>query len=130
MPTSPTLDYDLLLKQHPWIAQKDQNCILSPDSDGLLCGLLMSHYLGWHINGFYDGKVLVVDRNVIPSDCVFLDMEIFRPDVRSIGQHMVMYDKDDLPPNWGRFSNCISINNLRNSDFKNDFKSKYPFGTV
>lgn len=124
------LDYSTLLKNHPWILERGHDCILSPDSDGLLCGLLMSHYLGWKIRGFYDGKVLLIEKGIHPQRCTFLDMEIFRPNIRSIGQHMVMYDKGDLPPNWGNFKNCISANNIRGCDFKNDFKVKYPFGTI
>lgn len=124
------LDYHELVKKYPWILARGQNCILSPDSDGLLCGLLMSHYLDWRICGFYDGKVLVLKRGINIRDCIFLDMEIFRMHVRSIGQHMVMYDKKDLPSNWDNFNNCISANNLRDYDFKNNFKLKYPLGTV
>jgi len=124
------LDYGALVEKYPWIIQRNRDCILSPDSDGLLCGLLMSHYLGWKIRGFYDGKILLIENGYKESDCVFLDMEIFRKDVRSIGQHMVMYDKNQLPKNWGNFENCISANNLRNFDTKHDFRLKYPFGTV
>lgn len=128
---SPTeLDYHDLVARHPWVTERDQSCILSPDSDGLLCGLLMSHYLGWQIRGFYDGKVLAIEEGMSPQNCVFLDIEIFRPNIRSVGQHMVTYDKADLPPNWSNFDNCIAANNLRNYDFKNDFKLKYPLGTV
>ncbi len=125
-----TLDYKKLIEQYPWILQKGQDCILSPDSDGLLCGLLMSHYLKWNIRGFYDGKVLVIQKGINPKQCIFLDMEICRKEIRSVGQHMIMYDKADLPPNWDDFDNCIAANNLRNYDFKNDFKVKYPLGTV
>jgi hypothetical protein len=125
-----TIDYGALLQKYPWIAQRDQNCILSPDSDGLLCGLLMSFYLGWKVRGYYDGKILIIEDGFHASDCVFLDMEIFRPNIRSVGQHMVMYDKARLPPNWHHLDNCISANNLRNYDYKNDFKVKYPFGTI
>ena len=124
------LDFHDLIARHPWVIERDQSCILSPDSDGLLCGLLMSHYLGWQIRGFYDGKVLATEEGVSPQNCVFLDMEIFRPNIRSVGQHMIMYDKANLPPNWSNFDNCIAANNLRNYDFKNDFKLKYPLGTV
>lgn len=124
------LNYDDLIARYPWVVEREQDCILSPDSDGLLCGLLMSHYLGWRIRGFYDGKILAIKERVNPQNCVFLDMEIFRSNIRSIGQHMVMYDKGDLPPNWSSFNNCIAVNNLRNYDFKNNFKLKYPFGTV
>ena len=128
--TEEKIDYHALLTKHPWIVARGQNCILSPDSDGLLCGLLMSYYLGWRIRGFYDGKVLAIAQDLSPKECVFLDMEIFRQGIRSVGQHMIMYDKANLPANWNNFDNCISANNLRNYDFKNDFKLKYPFGTV
>lgn len=124
------LNYRKLIKDNPWVVERNQNCILSPDSDGLLCGLLMSHYLDWQIRGFYDGKVLILARGVKPQECIFLDMEIFRSNIRSVGQHMLMYDKHNLPRNWNSFDNCIAANNLKNYDFKNDFKLKYPFGTV
>lgn len=124
------IDYNALLVKYPWIVERGQNCILSPDSDGLLCGLLMSHYLEWQIRGFYDGKILAVKEGTNPKNCIFLDMEIFRPNIRSVGQHMVMYNKADLPQNWDNFNNCIAANNLRNYDFKNDFKLKYPLGTI
>src|SRR3989338_8636574 len=120
------IDYEKVLKQYPWIVEHGLDCILSPDTDGLLCGLFMSRYLGWHIRGFYDGKVLALEKGFKPKDCVFLDMEIFRPTVRSVGQHMVMYDKCKLPSNWSNLSQCISANNLRNFDCKNDFQKKYP----
>ncbi|KKS37640.1 MAG: hypothetical protein A3G49_01850 [Candidatus Sungbacteria bacterium RIFCSPLOWO2_12_FULL_41_11] len=133
--TSPTqlndgINYTALVTQHPWVTARDQKCILSPDSDGLLCGLFMSYYLDWKIHGFYDGKILAVKQGTDIEDCIFLDMEIFRPNIRSVGQHMVMYDKKDLPPNWNNFKKCISANNLRDYDFKNNFKLKYPFGTI
>jgi hypothetical protein len=127
---SDSIDYSALIKQHPWITERDQNCVLSPDSDGLLCGLLVSHYLGWNIKGFYDGKVLIIEKGVRARDCIFLDVEIFREGVKSIGQHMLMYDKKNLPTNWNNFKDAIAANNLRGYDFKNDFKLKYPFGTI
>src|SRR3990167_3054224 len=91
--SSIVLDYRTLLEQYPWVVERDHNCVLSPDSDGLLCGLFMSHYLGWKIRGFYDGKALLLAENTPLDSCIFLDMEICRPHIRSIGQHMVMYDK-------------------------------------
>ena len=124
------LDYAALIVQHPWILQRDTDCILSPDSDGLLCGLFMSHHLGWRIRGFYDGKMLTVREDVDARKCVFLDMEIFRAGVKSVGQHMVMFNKKKAPPNWSNFADCISANNLRGYDVKSDFKNKYPFSTI
>lgn len=65
------IDYRELLKKYPWVVKYKQNCILSPDSDGLLCGLLMSHYLNWRICGFYDGKVLVTAGGINPKRMYF-----------------------------------------------------------
>lgn len=124
------IDYAAVIKKYPWLVQKDQNCILSPDSDGLLCGLFTSHYLNWKIRGFYDGKILVLEKGFRPEDCIFLDMEVFRKGVRSVGQHMVMFNKGRLPDNWSNFDDCASINNIRNHDGYHDFRLKYPFGTI
>jgi len=43
------IDYNAIIKKYPWIVEKNQCCVLSPDSDGLLCGLFMSKYLNWKI---------------------------------------------------------------------------------
>ena len=114
----------------PWLFERGLNCVLSPDCDGFLCGLLMSHLLGWNVRGFYNGSVLAVDESVNHRDCVFLDVEIYRPDARSVGQHMLMFDKEKLPGTWGNFAQCVSPNNLREFDHKRDFKRKYPLGTI
>ena len=124
------IDYSAVIKKYPWLIQKDQNCILSPDSDGLLCGLFTSHYLNWKVRGFYDGKILVLEKGVRPKDCVFLDMEIFRKGIRSVGQHMVMFNKNRLPGNWSNFDDCFSANNIRGYDAKHNFPQKYPLATI
>ena len=117
----------------PWILRRGLDCVLSPDCDGFLCGLLMSHLLDWKIRGFYNGRVLAVDESVNRRECVFLDMEICRPDVRSVGQHMLMFDKrpEQLPEGWeDNFAQCVSPNNLRGFDFRSDFARKYPLATI
>lgn len=130
--TNGQIDYKKLIKQCPWIVSKKQKCILSPDSDGLLCGLLMQYFFDWEICGFYDGKVQVVKKGVAPNECVFLDMEIFRFERKSIGQHMLMWNGEDdtNKPEWKRFNQSINPNNIRGYDFKSHFKLKYPLGTV
>ncbi len=127
---SDQIDPIAVLERYPWLAQKNLKCVLSPDSDGLLCGLLMSHYFDWHIKGFYDGKVLVLEKGTLANECVFLDMEVFRKSFRSVGQHMLLYNRNQMPANWDNFSNCLSVNNLRNYDGSHDFRLKYPFGTI
>jgi len=119
-------------KRYPWLTARGLDCIVSPDADGLVCGLFMSAHFGWNVRGFYDGKVLVCDNRVKATDCVFLDMEIYRKGVRSVGQHMLLYNKREknLPRNWNNFKDCFSINNHRGYDANSEFSLKYPFGTI
>lgn len=100
------LQYDVLLTMYPWLTAREQNAILSPDVDGILCGLLMSHYFNWNIVGFYSGKSLVVKQEVNPKDCIFLDMDIFRKDIRS------------------------RPNTIKKVYVPRELKKKYPFGTI
>ncbi len=124
------IDYGKIVRDYPWIVERGQGCILSPDSDGLLCGLLMSHYLEWNIKGFYDGKIMLLDKHTSASDCVFLDMEVFRKHIRSVGHHMVQFNKKRKPIEWENYQNCIQPNNLRDYDGYRDFRLKYPLATV
>lgn len=124
------INLDLLIEKYPWIVEENHNCVLSPDSDGFLCGLLMSDLLNWNIKGFYDGKILILEEGLSASDCVFLDMEIFRKDVRSFGHHMLLYNINDIPINWNQFNNSIQPNILRNYDGCHLFRLKYPLGTI
>ncbi len=123
------VDYEAITKKHPWIVQKSQKCVLSRDSDGFLCGLLVSQFLDWEIKGFYDGKVLIIKEDVQPENCIFLDVDINRTCVRSIGHHIIAFNRRLSPPNFN-YTNCIQPNLLRNFDGKNDFQRKYPFGTI
>jgi len=124
------INYKKIIDNYPWVVKKDQKCILSPDSDGLLCGLFVSNYLDWKIKGFYDGKILIIDKNTNVKDCIFLDMEVFRKNIRSVGHHMVLYNTNRQPGNWNEFQNCIQPNNLRNYGGYKHFRLKYPLATI
>lgn len=123
------IDYKKLIAQFPWVIEKNLKCILSPDSDGFLCGLLVTNLLGWEVAGFYDGKVLITKQGVKYADCVFLDMEINRAGIRSIGNHLVEFNQK-LSVSNRNFDQCIQPNSLREFDGKSAFQRKYPFGTV
>jgi len=126
------INYKKILEDYPWIAKKNQKCILSPDSDGLLCGLFMSHYLNWEIVGFYDGKVCVLKDGVsaYDDDVCFLDIEIYRKGVKSMGHHMLSIYNTAKPADWDeKFKDCIQPNLMRNYD-RNSFRLKYPLATI
>jgi len=122
--------YDRVIEKFPWIIKENQKCILSPDSDGLLCGLFMSNVLNWEIVGFYDTKVLTLKKGEDIKECIFLDVDIFRNYIKSLGHHMVLYNKKHKPQNWLNFSNCIQPNIMRNYDAKTSFNLKYPLGAI
>lgn len=124
--------YNKILEDNSWISKRDQKCILSPDSDGLLCGLFMSHYLNWEIVGFYDGKVCILKDgiSVFDDDVCFLDIEIYREGVKSMGHHMLSIYNSSKPEDWtNRFKNCIQPNLMRGYD-RNNFRLKYPLATI
>ncbi len=121
-----------LLKKNSWITKRKQKCILSPDSDGLLCGLFLSHYLDWEIVGFYDGKVALIKDGLsfYDNDVNFVDIEIYREGIKSIGHHMLSVYNSALPSDWHtRFKQCIQPNLMRGYD-KNSFRLKYPLATI
>ena len=123
------INYDDLLSQYPWINEYNRMCVLSPDSDGLLCGLFMAKFRGWKIVGFYDDKVGLIGNKFVKEDLVFLDGEIFRNSVKSMGHHMLKLNKNRTV-DFSGFENCIQPNLLRNYDGKHDFRLKYPLATI
>lgn len=123
------INYKKIINEYPWIVKRGQKYVLSPDSDGFLCGLLVTNYLDGEIVGFYDGKISLLKNGVRAKDCVFLDVDINRTSIKSVGHHMVTYNKRITHANIN-YSNCIQPNILRNFDGRNDFQKKYPFGTI
>ncbi len=124
------IDCEKIFASFPWLLETEKNCILSPDSDGFLCGLFFSHFLNWNVVGYYDGKILICKKGISPSTCVFLDMDICRRDIYSVGHHMLLYNKNQKPQNWTEYENCLQPNILRNYDCLHDFRLKYPLATI
>jgi hypothetical protein len=125
------INYKKIIESYPWIVKKKQLAVLSPDTDGFLCGLLLSKYLDWKIVGFYDGKTLQIQKGTSVKDCIFLDMEILRPNVRSLGHHMNIHNTNQPPSNYHYvMKNCLNPNYLRNFDRAHYFAKKYPLGSI
>ncbi len=125
------INYKEIIEKYPWLIQKEQNCIISPDADGMLCGLFMSHFLNWKIVGYYDnGKNLILKNNIKVKDCIFLDTEIYRPNIKSIGHHISLLRQNNTEINLSNYSSCLNPNNLRYRTFKENFSKKYPMGTI
>lgn len=123
------IDYNQIINQNPWLTSANRKCIISPDSDGFLCGLLVTNYLNWEVSGFYDGKILITSDDIDITNYAFLDIEINRKNVGSIGNHLVEYNRS-LQLNNHNFNYCVQPNMLRQFDGKTAFQRKYPFGTL
>lgn len=120
-----------------WIHQdsdKVKGIIISPDTDGFISALFLNKVFGWGVVGFYDGKLLTVaeksDFKNRKENYVFIDMEILRSNIKSIGHHILLYDLQN-PHHLITLveESCIQPNNWRGMDVKNTFANKYPFGT-
>lgn len=121
----------------PWIhrdSDKIKGIIISPDTDGFISALFLNEIFGWRVIGFYDAKMIVTS-----TDCdfknkkesyAFIDMEILRANIKSVGHHIVLYNVQNPHPLITSIeNNCIQPNNWRGMDVKNTFSTKYPFGT-
>lgn len=131
MNTKDKIDYSAIIKRYSWLIEKNLDCIISPDADGMLCGLFMSHYLNWRIVGYYDnGKNLLLKNGLRAANCVFLDTEIYRPDIRSVGHHISLFRQNNTKINLDNYKNCLNPNLLRMRTREENFSLKYPMGTI
>ena len=120
-----------ILEKYPWIVEENKNCVISPDADGMLCGLFMSHFFNWKIVGYYDnGKNLILQKGLKAEDCIFLDTEIRRPNIKSIGHHISLFRTQNSEEILKGYINCLNPNNLRGRTLKEKFGGKYPMATI
>lgn len=125
--------FDEWLGSFPWLRERGVSCIISPDLDGLACGLFQQRHLGWTIKGTYDGKALCLwdePESIEWSAVVFLDLEILRPGARCIGNHMLAIDSEHAEAIADTYRHCANPNIWRRFNRWDSFQRKYPFGTL
>lgn len=119
------LDYEGVLQKYPWVLKKGLEVILSLDFDGFLSGLLGVQHLSWEVRGFYDGKRLITSTPLNHlKEVIFIDVEIYRRCVQSIGHHLLQWEGVKLT----EFISTLNPNLLRGITTA-EFQRKYPFGT-
>lgn len=125
------IDYDAVIAKYPWVIEHGHKCVISPDADGILCGLFMSQHLDWEVVGYYDnGKNLILKDGIKAEECVFLDTEIYRQSIRSVGQHISLFRRENTLVDHENYKNCLNPNTLRGRTLKENFILKYPLGTI
>ena len=138
-----------ILQQHPWLESRGLPCVLGDDLDSIISGVLMHHLFEWKVVGFYEKyhRVWYLSDLTPKSlcDAVWLDLDISRRYIKSIGHHVLMERSGDhLPchvssvnpnlirgvtgqPGRGSASShgagCLLCDGLR-------FPHKYPLGTI
>ena len=134
-----TCDYHKIKKEYNWILEKNRKVVISPDLDGILSSVLFSHLLKARVVGVYSlneiwlaKKYLIfnsssIEELIISNNLLFLDHDINREEIPSIGHHILQWSHD-----------CCSSSHLKNYSLnpnllrkitRKEFKYKYPFST-
>ena len=127
------LPFDRWLELFPWLHDRDRPCVISADLDGMACGMFQQEHLNWKIVGTYDGNRLslweaadAIDWNAV----VFLDLEILRPEAKSIGNHLLLAEAAGVDEFRTKFPHCANPNLWRRISVWEGFQQKFPFGTL
>jgi len=138
MPAS--CDYAAVRQEFASLLGRDRKCVISGDIDGILSAVLLSHTMGWEVVGFYTLNDLWVSRRHLApgagdpesrlarSGLVFLDHDIYRSTIESIGHHLLQWSPDTAIPLHTEGRGSLNPNLLRGIT-KKEFGRKYPFGT-
>jgi hypothetical protein len=70
------------------------NIIISPDMDGFMSAKLLNLYNGSKVVGAYDKNILILSENIDPQECLFVDCDMNRKNLVSIGNHMRLMTDD------------------------------------
>jgi len=135
-------DYALLRQEFSGMFTKGRSCVISVDLDGVLSAVLMAHLFEWDVVGTYDANNLWVLRRCLPSGSicpetamaqgkfVFLDHDVYRTQIDSIGHHMLQWSADTPIPLHTDGRSTLNPNLLRGISYSKDFNRKYPYSTL
>lgn len=135
------IDYDFYLKmvkrKFPWIYEKRKNMIVHSDFDGIMSAMLLHELNDWNVIGFYDLENVWIDKKLFSAisnkelkrklkSAIWVDVDIYHKEVRSIGHHILKFRIDDRIP---EHINSLNSNLLRGIHHSK-FHKKYPLGTI
>lgn len=95
------------------------NIIISPDIDGFISADFLSRKFGSTVVGTYDSYILCLADGINPEDCLFVDCDMNRDNLVSIGNHMRLKN-DNM--------SSRSFNPNIHYDVKR-YSSKFPYAT-
>tara|TARA_Y100001970_G_C14198139_1_gene839392 strand:+ start:760 stop:1671 length:912 start_codon:yes stop_codon:yes gene_type:complete len=116
-----------IIKDFPWLKEKNKYFIISADYDGIICASFLNHYLNWNLAGYYNMETLWLSNDAIEnkSNLIWVDLNILPIKGRTIGGHIVSID--GITPKG--FKSSCNPNLLLNIN-SNQFEKKFPFSTI
>jgi hypothetical protein len=126
------LNRTAILQRYAWLHNSEpKNVIMGDDLDAALATLLyLKHNPNAKLVGFYvDYKTIFYSENLDIkdlADVIYIDLDIYHVRCRSLGHHILRHRKSDDLVAFHNSCNLCAFKNLT----CNDFKNKYPLGTV
>ena len=121
------------VKKIKWLetAKTKKGIIAQLDPDGLYSAFIISRLTGLDVVGVSDlyNNIYGIDENDTLSDYVFVDVEMFLPDVLSVGNHNNITNPKVYEEIKDRLVNCLNPNYQFGVTVK-EYTGKYPFGTA
>jgi len=121
---------EIAFDQYSWLKKKNQKMIAGSDFDGIFSAMLLHEFRGFELIGFYDFETIWYDSNCNKEDlrdAIWVDLDIYHPDIKSIGHHVLKLTMKDQVPGH---KNSLNPNLIRNITVSRNFNRKYPYGTV
>lgn len=116
---------DYVREKFPWAMQSGQKMVVGTDLDSILSSAFAHHYKGWELVGFYNLENVYTSVPIQDlRAAVWLDLDISRPNIKSIGHHILLLDDTPIP----QHANSLNPNLLRNVTHSR-FNCKYPLAT-
>ncbi|MFB6187910.1 MAG: hypothetical protein ABEI86_13740 [Halobacteriaceae archaeon] len=125
-----SLSRERIREDFPWVDTEGKEMIIGSDIDAIMSAAFLSEYLDWEPIGFYtDFENLYTKPGVSTDDvvnAVWVDLDIYHPDIPSIGHHILNFRLNDEIPGH---DNSLNPNLLRGM-YHGNFQRKYPLGTI
>lgn len=125
-----SLSRERIREEYPWTVEAGKDVIVGSDVDAIVSAAYLAEHLDWTPIGFYtDFENLYVAPDATRADvldAVWVDLDVYHPEISSIGHHILNFRLDDEIPGHADTLNP----NLLRGVYHGNFRRKYPLGTI
>jgi len=131
-------DYENVAGRFGWLTSPGHRVVISPDLDGVTAAMILNAAVGCTVEGIYTLNSLWAnpdiagedpERDLVEWGGLFLDHDINRRGIHSIGHHLLKWSDDTPIPEHEQGTGSLNPNLLRRITFRNAIRRKYPFST-